>query len=122
MSRFQKLSVGALVAVYIMVALGAAVRGTGSGMGCVDWPLCNGRLVPQIGDTQAWIEWIHRGWGVMVGFIALAVVIVAIRRHRGHRSIVVASLAGLVLTGIQAALGAITVQTSPASEATTIER
>ena len=116
MSRFQKLSLGALVAVYIMVALGAAVRGTGSGMGCVDWPLCNGRLVPQLGDTQAWIEWIHRGWGVMVGFIALGVVIVAIRSHRRQRSIVLASIAGLVLTGIQAALGAITVVSNNAGE------
>src|SRR5262245_28504041 len=102
MTRFQKLSLGALVAVYVMVCIGAAVRGTGSGMGCPDWPLCNGRIVPQLGDTQAWVEWIHRGWGVLVGFIALAVVIAAWRTHRHTRSIVIGSIVGLLMPGFSA--------------------
>ncbi|MEA2622611.1 MAG: heme o synthase [Chloroflexota bacterium] len=116
MSRFQKLSLGALVATYVMVAIGAAVRGTGSGMGCPDWPLCHGQIIPPLGNTQAWIEWLHRGWGVLVGFIALAVAIVAIRSHRRQRSVVVASIAALVLTGFQAYLGKITVDTGNAGE------
>jgi heme o synthase len=111
MSRFQKLSLSALVATYVMVAIGAAVRGTESGMGCPDWPLCQGSLVPPLGDTQAWIEWIHRGWGVLVGLLALAVVITAIRSRRRQRTIVGASVAALVLTGFQAYLGMVTVET-----------
>jgi protoheme IX farnesyltransferase len=116
MSRFQKLSLGALVATYIMVAIGAAVRGTGSGMGCPDWPLCHGQIVPPLGNTEAWIEWVHRGWGVLVGFIALAVAVVAIRSHRQQRSIVIASVFALLLTGFQGYLGKVTVDTGNAGE------
>ena len=35
-----------------LITLGGVVRITGSGMGCGDhWPLCNGRLVPNLSDT-----------------------------------------------------------------------
>src|SRR4051794_36777499 len=98
MSRFQKLAVTTLVAAYVMVVIGAAVRGTGSGMGCPDWPLCQGRVVPPLGDTQAWVEWIHRGWGVLVGLLALWVVVEAFRTQRRQRSLVIGSIAGVVLT------------------------
>ena len=116
MSRFQKLSLTTVVATYVMVVIGAAVRGTDSGMGCVDWPLCNGRLIPALGDTPAWIEWIHRGWGVLVGLLAIAIVVAALRSHRNNRSIVLGSLVALVLTVIQAILGAITVESSNADD------
>ncbi len=116
MTRFQRLSFATVVATYVMVVIGAAVRGTDSGMGCVDWPLCNGRLVPALGDTPAWIEWIHRGWGVLVGLLALAIVIVAFRSYRHNRAILIGSVVALLLTIIQAALGAITVASSNAGD------
>jgi len=119
MTRFQKLSLTAVVATFVMVVIGAAVRGTGSGMGCPDWPLCNGKIVPALGDTQAWIEWFHRGWAVFVGLLALAIAVMAIRSYRHRRSIVVASVGALVLTAFQAYLGKITVETSNSGESVT---
>ncbi len=119
MTRFQKLSLTAVVATFVMVVIGAAVRGTGSGLGCPDWPLCNGQIVPALGDTRAWIEWIHRGWAVFVGLLALAIAVMAIRSYRHRRSIVVASVSALVLTAFQAYLGKITVETSNSGESVT---
>ena len=40
------LSWGALAYIYGLIYLGAYVAHTGSGLGCLGWPLCNGALVP----------------------------------------------------------------------------
>jgi heme a synthase len=62
----------ALVALTLIVFTGAAVRVTGSGLGCPNWPQCyeNGRLVAEL-NSHAWIEFGNR---MFTGFVALAAV------------------------------------------------
>jgi heme o synthase len=116
MNLFGRLALVTAATTFVLVVIGAIVRGTGSGMGCPDWPLCYGQVLPPLGDNAAWIEWIHRTVAAIVGLMVLAVAFVALRRHRHNRSIVLASIAAVLLTGLQAWLGKITVDTGNAGE------
>lgn len=46
MNRFQRTALTAFIAVEVLIFVGAAVRATGSGLGCPDWPFCYGCWIP----------------------------------------------------------------------------
>ncbi len=46
----------ALISVIVLVAVGATVRVTGSGLGCPDWPTCWGCLIPPTRADQIDVE------------------------------------------------------------------
>ena len=116
MTSSRRLALSAALMTFLLVVIGAIVRSTGSGMGCPDWPTCHGAWIPPLADTAAWIEWIHRGVAVVVGLLVLATAIVAIGRLRQRRSLVIGSLAALVLVVFQAWLGKVTVDTNNAGQ------
>jgi protoheme IX farnesyltransferase len=120
MPRFQKLALLAVIATFVMVVIGVIVRSTGSGMGCPDWPLCHGQVIPPAGDTAAWLESIHRWWGVLIGFVVLGLVVEAFRSQRRTRSVVVGSVAALLIVGFQAWLGKVTVDMNNSAETVTL--
>jgi protoheme IX farnesyltransferase len=124
MTSFQKLALTTIVAVYVMIVIGVIVRSTGSGLGCGDWPLCRGAIIPALDGPNAWdradwIESIHRWWGVIVGFLVLGLGVQSWRVHRATRSILLAALVTILLTGFQALLGRWTVETGNSAESVT---
>ncbi len=119
MTRFQRLALATLLTTLALVTIGVVVRATDSGLGCPDWPLCHGQLLPALDDTKAWIEWIHRGVAVVVGFEVLGLAVLAVRDHRDRRSILWPSLGAVLLVGFQAWLGRETVRLGNSGESVT---
>ncbi len=86
MPRLRRLLITLTVATWFLVAVGSLVRAAGAGLGCPDWPLCFGKLLPptsldQVPDNGnwrevfnlrlAWIEYINRLFGIGAGLIAI---------------------------------------------------
>jgi cytochrome c oxidase assembly protein subunit 15 len=99
----------ALGALTLIVLTGAAVRLTGSGLGCPTWPKCYGNYYPPL-NTHAVIEFSNRAVSVPVVFAAGAAWLGALRRRPYRRDLTL--LAALLPLGVigQAVLGGLTVK------------
>ncbi|WP_082297325.1 COX15/CtaA family protein [Microbacterium sp. GCS4] len=91
----------------IIIGTGGAVRLTGSGLGCSEWPLCTPEsLVPIYADqgVHGLIEFGNRLMTGVVGVIALAVVLLVLYTLGGARTLV--RTLWFAVGGIAAAAGA----------------
>lgn len=86
----------------IIIGTGGAVRLTGSGLGCSDWPLCTPEsLVPiyEVQGIHGIIEFGNRTMTGVVGLLAIAVLLITLNAVGGRRSLFAAlwfALAGIV--------------------------
>jgi cytochrome c oxidase assembly protein subunit 15 len=99
----------ALGALTLIVLSGAAVRLTGSGLGCPDWPKCYGKAYPPL-NAHAVIEFSNRILTGPVSIAAGAAWLLALRRRPYRRDLV--WLGALLPLGVigQAVLGGFTVR------------
>ncbi len=104
--RFAYVALGALT---LIVLTGAAVRLTGSGLGCPTWPKCYGNIYPPL-KTHALIEFSNRLITAPVSIAAGAAWLAAVRRRPYRRDLV--WLGALLPLGVvaQAVLGGLTVK------------
>ena len=105
---FPVMAGATLLTALMAVVMGGVVRVTGSGLGCPDWPLCHGRIIPPW-ELAPWLEYLHRLSAAVSGVFTLLMVITAFKRYgtRSRSLYLVLLAAGLLVT--QAILGAYTV-------------
>lgn len=107
--QYSYVAYAALGALTLIVLSGAAVRLTGSGLGCPDWPRCYGHAYPPL-NTHAVIEFSNRLITVPVSIAAGAAWLLALRRRPYRRDLM--WLGALLPLGVisQAVLGGFTVR------------
>ncbi len=134
MKGFQRLIILSIIGTYLVILAGSVVRGTGSGLGCPDWPKCFGQWVPPMdiselpadykdiykisGKTIAdfdpfktWTEYINRLLGVVLGFFIVLLFFFSFKLRHVERNIpwFCAGLLALIL--VQGGVGAFVVST-----------
>ena len=107
--RYQKVTLVSLIALALIVTTGAAVRLTGSGLGCPDWPRCYGSVIAPL-ELHAVIEFTNR---LLSGFVGIAVIAASVlawfrKPFRWHLALFGALLPLGVIA--QAILGALVVK------------
>jgi heme a synthase len=108
-AQYLRVAHVALAALTVIVMTGAAVRLTGSGLGCPTWPKCFGNVYPPL-RTHAVIEFSNRLITVPVCIAAGLAWLCALRRRPYRRELV--WIGALLPVGVigQAVLGGFTVK------------
>jgi cytochrome c oxidase assembly protein subunit 15 len=108
-AQYRRLTYVALAALTLIVLTGAAVRLTGSGLGCPDWPKCYGKALPPL-STHALIEFGNRAVSGLVGVMTVVVAVLAFTRRPFRRDLALLALSLPLGVTAQAVLGGFTVR------------
>ena len=134
MKGFQRLILISIIGTYLVILAGSIVRGTGSGLGCPDWPRCFGQWVPPMDVTElpenykevfkiagktiadfdpfkTWTEYINRLLGVVLGIFIILLFFTSLRLRNYERNLPWFCAGLLFLIIIQGGVGALVVST-----------
>ena len=110
MKAFRNFAFVSTIVSYLLIFTGGLVRVSGAGLGCPDWPRCFGRWLPPLNVNQlpadvdpttfnfalAWIEYLNRLFGMLLGLLVVVTAILAIIHYRRVMRILLPTLlAGL---------------------------
>jgi cytochrome c oxidase assembly protein subunit 15 len=120
LAPLRKLLLATTIAVFFLIAVGGFVRAAGAGLGCEDWPKCFAwswlpptsvdDLPPHVDPAtfsfeKAWIEYVNRLLGVVIGFLILGSFVSAWRRARARADVFRPVTWTLLLVAFQGWLG-----------------
>jgi heme a synthase len=105
-----KFSLFTIYTTILALLLGNLVVATNSGDACgSDWPICNGQIIPDFSNYQISIEYSHRLFTTLLGFVILINAIIAWKKATNIR-IKLISILTLFLLLLQAVIGGLNVR------------
>ena len=127
-TRFRRLGILTIFAVYFVILVGGIVRASGAGMGCPDWPTCFGQWVPPTSEAElptnyheiyaargyentafnpvkTWTEYTNRLVGVTIGFCILLTAWSSRHYLKTDKTIFYTAVSVFLLVGFQGWLG-----------------
>jgi cytochrome c oxidase assembly protein subunit 15 len=81
LDRYRRLAIITTVGICVLVVAGGAVRLTGSGLGCDDWPNCNAERFVDMSSGHTAIEQANRLLSGVIGIPTLLLAIAAFRQR-----------------------------------------
>jgi len=106
---FRRLGIVTTVLLCVVVVSGGAVRLTGSGLGCDDWPNCNDTSFIDVSDAHAAIEQVNRLFSALIGIPVVAMAGLASRVRPPRAGLLGPSIGVLVTVLGNGVLGGLTV-------------
>jgi heme a synthase len=106
---YARISAVAFLLLVLIVFTGAAVRLTGSGLGCPTWPECHGAVIQTELDTHGAIEYGNRLLTGLVAFGAVAAFLTAFLRRPFRRDLAIIAALMPIGVAVQALLGGLSV-------------
>ncbi len=134
MKGFQRVILFSILGTYLVILAGSVVRGTGSGLGCPDWPRCFGQWVPPMDITElppdykevykiagktiadfdpfkTWTEYLNRLLGAILGLFIVVLFGLSFGMRDYERNLPWFCGGLLFLILVQGAIGALVVST-----------
>ncbi len=106
---------GSVISTYVLILIGGYVTTTNSGAACGaspgtgSWPFCNGAIFPNFNDPSQVIEFSHRIFNLVVAFFIVGTTILAWRRYKQEKNVLLFSTVGFIGLLAQIILGMVTV-------------
>jgi cytochrome c oxidase assembly protein subunit 15 len=108
--RTRRLAGASAALTFLLVLLGVYTAAAGAGLTCGQrWPLCDGAVFGLFpANVPSFVEWFHRLWAVITGFVVVGATLSAWRGDADRRVTRALAAATLILPS-QVVLGALTV-------------
>jgi cytochrome c oxidase assembly protein subunit 15 len=108
--QFNVIAIAAVTLLTLIIATGAAVRLTDSGLGCQSWPTCRAGQLTVPTDLHSLVEFGNRVISGLITFVVLFAAIAAMRRRPYRRDLALLAWALPLGAFTQAVLGAMSVK------------